>query len=400
MELSRIKQYYKRRRENKNSGEYAIILYVTNKCNMACSHCFYSAELNQPTEEMSLDEIRKMAKSFNGKCTAVAMTGGEPTLRADLKEVVRILHDNGVKKFEINSNGYFQQKLLDIISFVKEGLKSDIQVMISVDGFGKIHDHIRKIPKAYEKAIATAKKIKERGDVHVYFNSVVMKENYDKLYNMACISEELGINHNFEIIRSVAQSALPVDWMNSGFVPKEKTELLPKELFPKIREELLKIYRMRAAKNPRQILSLAASYTVLDMKLETLDKDKWTAPCIAGTKNHVVYPDGNVALCEFLKPSGNLKQNDFDFGKIRNNETSKKYGEYVPKCFCVHGCFIDYEGAPDFTKRVAVNAAKIYFRKKVEGFTEEPGADEALYNISNFIASPKDEKLLQISNGP
>ncbi|MBI5398848.1 radical SAM protein [Candidatus Woesearchaeota archaeon] len=387
MSLGKIRSYFKRRKRNQSGDTYGIILYVTNRCNMKCSHCFYSAELNQPTNEISLDEVRLLAQSFKGRCTAVALTGGEPTMRQELKEIIKILHEHGVEEFEINSNGAFQERLLDLIAFVKEDLKSQISVMISIDGFGKVHDTIRKIPRAYSRAIDTAKKIKARGDVPVYFNTTIMKENYKKLYNMARISEDLGINHNFEIIRSVAQSALPAAWMNGGFAPKEKDELLPKELFPVIREQLLKIYRMRAAKNSAQLLSLAASYTILDMKLETLELNKWVAPCIAGKKNHVIYPDGKVALCEFLKPSGNLRDSNFDFEKIKNNDISQKYQKFIPKCFCIHGCFIDYENAPDFPRRVAINSAKIYVKKKVQPFVSEPGEDGDLYKIERFTAT-------------
>ena len=38
-----------------------LVFFVTNKCNLQCSHCFYIDELNSKTRELDIDEIRKIA---------------------------------------------------------------------------------------------------------------------------------------------------------------------------------------------------------------------------------------------------------------------------------------------------------------------------------------------------
>ena len=42
-----------------------LTFFVTNRCNLKCEHCFYSAELNLPTQEMTVEEINRMASTMD-----------------------------------------------------------------------------------------------------------------------------------------------------------------------------------------------------------------------------------------------------------------------------------------------------------------------------------------------
>jgi MoaA/NifB/PqqE/SkfB family radical SAM enzyme len=66
---------------------YAVTFYVTHKCNLACSYCtqkepdVFSEELPSPATLQLLKRIRRETDS-------IVITGGEPTLRADIEEIV------------------------------------------------------------------------------------------------------------------------------------------------------------------------------------------------------------------------------------------------------------------------------------------------------------------------
>ena len=48
-----------------NAMPLQLIFFVTTRCNASCAHCFYSAELNNPTKkELSIEEIEKISKSM------------------------------------------------------------------------------------------------------------------------------------------------------------------------------------------------------------------------------------------------------------------------------------------------------------------------------------------------
>ena len=77
-----------------------FIFFVTTKCNESCKHCFYHEHLNQK-DEMSLQEIEQMVGKL-GKVQVLLLSGGEPFLRKDLYEVIKLfITKAGVKVVSI-----------------------------------------------------------------------------------------------------------------------------------------------------------------------------------------------------------------------------------------------------------------------------------------------------------
>uniref|UniRef100_A0A7J3ZLQ8 Radical SAM protein n=1 Tax=Fervidicoccus fontis TaxID=683846 RepID=A0A7J3ZLQ8_9CREN len=80
---------------------------VTNRCNLSCWYCFFYAEkagfVYEPSIEQIAEQVRLVAKQ--GKTLAVQLTGGEPLLRDDLPEMIRVLKQEGVKHIQLNITG-------------------------------------------------------------------------------------------------------------------------------------------------------------------------------------------------------------------------------------------------------------------------------------------------------
>jgi len=85
---------------------------VTNRCNLSCPICFADAGASSP--EPSLDDIRAMMKLLADEkpspCYAVQFSGGEPTLRDDLPEMVSMARDMGFTQIQVASNGLILSK--------------------------------------------------------------------------------------------------------------------------------------------------------------------------------------------------------------------------------------------------------------------------------------------------
>lgn len=91
-------------------------LSVTEACNFRCTYCLpdgYCPSASAP-QEMSLAQIQQVAAAFAANGTRkIRITGGEPTLRKDLSEIIRrCKHTTGIEQVALTSNGYRIDKQL------------------------------------------------------------------------------------------------------------------------------------------------------------------------------------------------------------------------------------------------------------------------------------------------
>jgi len=94
--------------EHKSHTALAII-DVTNRCNLRCPVCFATAGTTGYVYEPSKEEIRAMLLNLRRNdpvpATALQFSGGEPTVREDLFELVKMTKELGFRHVEVNTNG-------------------------------------------------------------------------------------------------------------------------------------------------------------------------------------------------------------------------------------------------------------------------------------------------------
>ena len=74
--------------------EYPIMaeIAVTDNCNNRCKFCFWGVgEVRKPTKDLTTDQIKKLIDIiwYQARAPSLHFTGGEPTLRRDLPELIR-----------------------------------------------------------------------------------------------------------------------------------------------------------------------------------------------------------------------------------------------------------------------------------------------------------------------
>jgi len=84
-----------------------VNLVATNRCDLSCWYCFFYSEAAGYVYEPTLDQIREMVRNIKkqGVTVAIQITGGEPLLREDLVEIVKLLREEGVRHIQLNTNG-------------------------------------------------------------------------------------------------------------------------------------------------------------------------------------------------------------------------------------------------------------------------------------------------------
>ena len=88
-----------------------IRLSITDVCNFKCGYCLpngYQVDKSDKGKFLHLDEIKRLSKVFSKLgVQKIRITGGEPTVRKDFFDIIKILkNEAGIKKVVITTNGY------------------------------------------------------------------------------------------------------------------------------------------------------------------------------------------------------------------------------------------------------------------------------------------------------
>jgi len=114
-----------------------IRLSITDVCNFKCGYCLpngYQKDKSDNRTFLTYEEIGRLAKGLSelGVCK-IRLTGGEPTVRKDFFDIVKIIKNNsGIKKTVITTNGYRLDKIANQI--VNSGLDG---INISIDSLNR-----------------------------------------------------------------------------------------------------------------------------------------------------------------------------------------------------------------------------------------------------------------------
>jgi uncharacterized radical SAM superfamily Fe-S cluster-containing enzyme len=118
-----------------------LLLNVTDRCNYGCPTCYASARspgAPRPADERpSIEEIERTVDTVldreNGKLGVLMLSGGEPTVRDDLPEIVTRLLDRNITRVMINTNGRRIARDDRFLQFLHD-CRQKIEVYLQFDG--------------------------------------------------------------------------------------------------------------------------------------------------------------------------------------------------------------------------------------------------------------------------
>jgi uncharacterized radical SAM superfamily Fe-S cluster-containing enzyme len=109
--------------EHKSHTALAII-DITNRCNLTCPVCFANAAaagyVYEPTREQIIGMLKNLRMNDPVPATALQFSGGEPTIRKDLPNLVRKAKELGFRHVEVNTNGLRLSQSVDYCRELKE----------------------------------------------------------------------------------------------------------------------------------------------------------------------------------------------------------------------------------------------------------------------------------------
>jgi cyclic pyranopterin phosphate synthase len=157
-------------------------LSITDACNFRCVYCLPQGYQKSDRDEhsLTLSEIRNLVQAFAELGTwKIRLTGGEPTLRRDLPEIIQVIaNTTGVKKVALSTNGQMLRKLLPTL--IKSGLSA---LNVSVDTldperFQKLtgSDRLKEILESIDWAI-------QNTSLQIKLNAVLLKSTLQNTWD-------------------------------------------------------------------------------------------------------------------------------------------------------------------------------------------------------------------------
>lgn len=266
------------------------ILAITYRCDARCKMC--NIWQLDPHEHLSAADYAKIPSTLRD----INISGGEPFLRKEIVEIVNTVYQkcNG-PRIVISSNGFRTRHIVATMEELRRTIP-DIGIGISLDGINETHDAIRGIDGAYEKALTTLRRLKERGFKNIRIGFTAMNANVHEMRKVYDLSRSLGV----EFTNAVAQNSEIYFSTNNN--EEVGANDLADALGYVIHKELISYHPKRWAR------AYFESGTLVFNK-----ERRRILECLAGRDFFYLSPDGLVYPCLTIPtPMGDLKKQSFE----------------------------------------------------------------------------------------
>lgn len=313
-----------------------LTFFLTRRCNARCAFCFHRGG---PGGELDADRIARISRSA-APLLWLAFSGGEIFLRDDLPRLVAgAARASRAAIVLLPTNGLLPERIRDAVAEILAACpRSTVVVKVSVDGPPALHDRLRGIPGAFERAAATLSLLEELAARHQNLesgvNTVCCAENQHALDETAAVVAALpGVGtHTVSLVRG----QIPDPTL--GRVDPDRYLRAAELLAKGSREGTAPRYRFRGAR-------LKAAQDVLQRRLihETVLARRQLLPCLAGRLNLVVDEAGDLYPCEeFSMRMGNVLDHGCDLARAAAAPGARAVIDRIRGggCWCTHECFM------------------------------------------------------------
>jgi len=219
-------KFFKKIKNLDNSSVKDIVLAITYKCNGRCKFChIWKNKEDFSCQTTDYNKLPRTIKNIN-------ISGGEPFLRDDLLEIIKIISRRSPNvKIVISTNGFLPSKIKETMKKIVN-FRKDIGVAISLDGVGKVHEELRGFPGGFSLAIETIRFLKELGIKNLKIAFTLGDNNIDQLKRIYKLSQELEVEFSLALYHN-SSHYFQIDKnkiINTKKIKKELDWLIDQEL--------------------------------------------------------------------------------------------------------------------------------------------------------------------------
>lgn len=314
---------------------------VTYRCNARCTMCNRYKAPSKPEEEISIETIKKLPQMY-----FTNITGGEPFIRSDLKDIVRELYKKS-DRIVISTNGFFTNRIIDLCKeFPNVGIR------ISIEGLEDTNNAIRGLENGFNRGYTTLKKLVEMNHPDVGFGMTVQDANAKDLVPLYELSNEMNMEF--------ATASLH----NSFYFVEAKNIIKDRPMvaqnFEKLINELLK------SNSPKKWFRAYFNHGLINY----IYGQERLLPCDMAFDTFFIDPYGDVMPCNGTKEKevmGNLNEQSWD--ELWNSKQADKVRAKV-RC-CNRNCWMIGSVSPAMHKYIWKPAAWVIKHKFLRFFKDK-----------------------------
>jgi MoaA/NifB/PqqE/SkfB family radical SAM enzyme len=284
------------------------VIAVTYRCDSRCNMC--NIWKLAPGTELAPAEYRRLPRTLRD----VNITGGEPFLREDIVDVVRVIYAHCRHPRIVISTNAFQRRRIMHAAPALMRIGRRVGLAVSIDGIGEIHDRIRGVPGGFDKALETLKQLKRIGYRNVRIAFTAQSDNVKHLGAVYDLSRQFG----YQFTTSVAQNS------EFYFATEDNQRVAPATLAQELRYVIRKELR---SLSPKRWLRAYFYAGVVRYNV----RGERALRCRAGRDSFFMDPAGKVYPCLTLnREIGDITTDSFD--EIWNSESARRIRDVVDAC--------------------------------------------------------------------
>ncbi len=286
----------------KADAPYLVALNLTERCNLACAHCYLDARHLREggKDELSTTDIKRVLGEIAraGPEAMVVLTGGEPTLRPDLPEIAA--HASGLGLMVVVGSNGMSLTAQRVKTLQQSGVAG---IGISVDSLTpETHDEFRGLKGAWARTMAGIDACKDAGmPFQIHFSAT--DETADEIDDMVDFARNAGA-----IVLNVFFMVCTGRGEKYTGISAEKYDRVLRRVAHAARAETRLMVRAKCAPHFKRIaIEMDPNWPI------TAAHGYDAGGCIAGTRYARITPQGDVTPCPYMENSaGSVLEQSFE----------------------------------------------------------------------------------------
>jgi MoaA/NifB/PqqE/SkfB family radical SAM enzyme len=184
-----------------------VVISPHNQCNCRCVMCDIW-RIREPREITPTDLQRQLASLRKMGVRWIVFTGGEPQMNGELSSLARMIRAEGIRVTMLTAGLLLESHAESIAATIDD-------VIVSLDGPRAVHDHIRRVPHAFERITAGVAALRKvRPDMQVRARCTIQKANHLSLRRTVQSAKEIGLNSISFLAADLTSKAFnrPLGW--------------------------------------------------------------------------------------------------------------------------------------------------------------------------------------------